>query len=67
MNFVTSAKGEREKSTAVRKVLKVKYDDLGPLNFHEFATATLFSVCVLLWFFRDPQFIPGWADYFTAV
>ena len=29
------------------------------MTFHEFAVLMLFITCVLLWFFRDPQFMPG--------
>ena len=33
------------------------------MTFHELATLFLFIVCVLLWFFRDPQFIHGWSQF----
>ena len=43
-------------------MLRSKYDDLGPLTFRETSTLVLFVACVLLWFFRDPQFMTGWAN-----
>lgn len=32
------------------------------MTFHEAAVLLLFISCVMLWFFRDPGFIPGWAS-----
>lgn len=37
------------------------------MTFHEIATLILFIICVLLWFFRDPQFITGWAELLHTV
>lgn len=51
----------------VKKLIRRKYEELGPMTFHELATLILFIVCVLLWFFRDPQFITGWADLIKTV
>ncbi|MPC74846.1 hypothetical protein E2C01_069223 [Portunus trituberculatus] len=31
----------------------------------ETVVVTLFSFLVMLWVFRDPGFIPGWATYYT--
>ncbi len=33
------------------------------MTFHEGAVLILFIVCVMLWFFRDPGFVPGWAHF----
>lgn len=46
------------------KVIRQKFKDLGPMTFHEAAVLVLFIICVLLWFFRDPGFIPGWSQFF---
>lgn len=46
----------------VARVLKNKYRALGPMNFHEIGVAILFFFVVMLWFFRDPRFIDGWAE-----
>jgi sodium-dependent dicarboxylate transporter 2/3/5 len=32
------------------------------MSFHEIGVALVFLTTVLLWLFRDPRFIPGWAD-----
>jgi len=51
--------------TSLRRVLREKYEDLGAMNFHQCAVLFFFSILILLWFFRDPQFIPGWGLLFT--
>ncbi|XP_013794245.1 solute carrier family 13 member 5-like [Limulus polyphemus] len=47
---------------AIRHIIEKKYEELGPIKFHEGGVLVLFIILVLLWLFRDPQFIPGWAD-----
>ncbi|CAH0548728.1 unnamed protein product [Brassicogethes aeneus] len=48
-----------------RKLIKQKIAELGKMSFHEKAVASLFCLSVLLWFFRQPQFITGWAELIT--
>ncbi|XP_049824489.1 protein I'm not dead yet-like isoform X2 [Aethina tumida] len=48
-----------------RKLIKQKIAELGPMSFHEMAVAALFALSVLLWFFREPHFITGWAELIT--
>ena len=48
----------------VKKLLKQQYADLGPMTFHQAIIAILFALLILLWFFRDPGFIPGWISLF---
>ncbi|XP_043228629.1 solute carrier family 13 member 2-like [Amphibalanus amphitrite] len=50
---------------AVRRSLQDRYDALGPIKFHESAVFTLLCLLVALWFFREPQFMPGWNVLFT--
>ncbi|MBN3319937.1 S13A2 protein, partial [Atractosteus spatula] len=45
------------------KVIKDEYKKLGRMNFSEVAILILFVTLVLLWFTREPGFIPGWATY----
>lgn len=35
------------------------------MSFHEKAVGLLFLLSVILWFFRKPQFIVGWAELIT--
>lgn len=51
----------REKQ--VKSVIRQKLKELGTITFHEVAVSILFLICVMLWFFRDPGFIPGWAHW----
>lgn len=52
-------KTDREK--AALNVLKAEYGKLGPISFAELNLLLLFTLLVILWFTRDPGFIPGWA------
>jgi solute carrier family 13 (sodium-dependent dicarboxylate transporter), member 2/3/5 len=36
-----------------------RYKELGPITFHQAAVLVNFTILVMLWFFRKPQFIPG--------
>lgn len=56
-----------DRSQVIRQLIGTKYAELGPMTFHESAVLSLFVVLVILWLFREPQFIPGWADLFTNV
>ena len=55
-------KGKEEGGT---KMLVEKYAELGTFSFHEFIVSVLFSILVALWFFRDPDFMIGWAPAIT--
>ncbi|XP_011495212.1 PREDICTED: protein I'm not dead yet-like [Ceratosolen solmsi marchali] len=46
-------------------VIENKYKELGPITWHESSIGFLFISIVLLWFFRKPDFIPGWPSYIT--
>jgi len=52
------------KEKEVNQIIRNKYINLGPMSFQENVTLFLFSICVALWFFRDPQFLPGWNQFF---
>ncbi|RWS13769.1 solute carrier family 13 member 5-like protein [Dinothrombium tinctorium] len=51
-------------SIGAKNVIAAKYKELGPFSFHEKAICFLFISLVVLWMFRDPQFVRGWATYF---
>ncbi|OCT89047.1 hypothetical protein XELAEV_18017667mg [Xenopus laevis] len=55
-------KTDREKASA--KVIKDEYEKLGPISYQEIITLILFILMALLWFTRDPGFIPGWSSLF---
>ncbi|KAJ8668185.1 hypothetical protein QAD02_009848 [Eretmocerus hayati] len=56
--------GEEGEAIAA-KVVQTKYQELGPVTWHESAVGVLFVTIVVLWFFRKPDFIPGWPTYIT--
>uniref|UniRef100_A0A8C8BST4 Solute carrier family 13 member 1 n=1 Tax=Oncorhynchus tshawytscha TaxID=74940 RepID=A0A8C8BST4_ONCTS len=57
--------GERsERETATARVIEEDYNTLGPTSPQEVVTAFIFILMVVLWVFRDPGFMPGWASIF---
>jgi len=63
----TKKKTREEQAKIVREVISVKYEELGPMTFHEGSVLILFIIVVLLWFFRKPEFMPGWAEVVASV
>lgn len=56
-------KTAREKACAA--VIKQEYQKLGPMRYQEIVTLVLFVTMALLWFSRDPGFVPGWSVLFS--
>nr|XP_022906389.1 protein I'm not dead yet [Onthophagus taurus] len=48
-----------------QKVIRQKLEEMGPISFHEAMVGLMFVLAVFLWFFRKPQFIPGWTEFIT--
>ncbi|XP_053107351.1 solute carrier family 13 member 1 isoform X2 [Hemicordylus capensis] len=57
-------KPKSAKELASAQVIKEEYKKLGPMSYPEVVTLVLFLVMALLWFTRDPGFIPGWSSLF---
>ncbi|XP_029184600.2 solute carrier family 13 member 5-like isoform X1 [Acropora millepora] len=55
---------KRKPSNAIRKVLRQQYKLLGPMSFAEKAVLGHFILLALMWLFREPKFITGWAVIF---
>uniref|UniRef100_A0A8B9ZJL4 Solute carrier family 13 member 1 n=1 Tax=Anas platyrhynchos TaxID=8839 RepID=A0A8B9ZJL4_ANAPL len=55
-------KTAREEASA--KVIQEEYKKLGPMSYPEIVTLILFILMTLLWFTREPGFIPGWSSLF---
>ncbi|XP_071533695.1 Na(+)/citrate cotransporter isoform X6 [Panulirus ornatus] len=53
-----------ERKRAVKQLVEAKYKELGNITFQEMEVLLLFFALVLLWLFRAPEFIPGWASWF---
>uniref|UniRef100_A0A8C4JN77 Solute carrier family 13 member 2 n=1 Tax=Dromaius novaehollandiae TaxID=8790 RepID=A0A8C4JN77_DRONO len=53
-----SAKAKEQRAYGI---IKDEHKKLGSMKFAEITVLVLFIVLVLLWFTRDPGFMPGWA------
>ena len=60
----TEVDGDYRSPTKVRNVIRQQYKELGPMNFHQAGVLSCFVILILLWFFREPQFMTGWGDFF---
>lgn len=43
-------------------VMKNEYKKLGRMSFAEAAVLAIFVLLVILWFTREPGFMPGWGS-----
>lgn len=57
--FGCGEKNDRDREAYA--VMKEEYRKLGPMSFAEISVLVIFVLLVLLWFTREPGFIPGWA------
>ncbi|CAH1779566.1 unnamed protein product [Owenia fusiformis] len=48
----------------VHLIIRNEYNKLGPMTFAEIAVLCHFILLAILWFTRNPQFIPGWSSVF---
>ena len=55
---------EMKNPTLVKKLLRAELEELGNMSCHEGMVASLFALMILLWFFRDNEFFPGWIHLF---
>ena len=44
-----------------KKLIEDEYQKLGPMRYAEYMVAIMFILLVALWFFRNPDFMSGWA------
>ncbi|KAM9218351.1 solute carrier family 13 member 2 [Leptosomus discolor] len=64
-NFGCTANASaKAKEQRAYEIIKEECKKLGSMKFAEIAVLILFVLLVLLWFTRDPGFIPGWATVF---
>ncbi|KAL3282734.1 hypothetical protein HHI36_005904 [Cryptolaemus montrouzieri] len=55
-------KAGTEEKEMVKAYITEKLNSMGLISFHEIAVAVCFFGAILLWVFRQPHFMPGWAD-----
>ncbi len=53
---------KKQKQAAVDELIRDRCRSLGRMTFHEASVLVIFVILVVLWFFREPKFMPGWAD-----
>ncbi|XP_034361958.1 Na(+)/citrate cotransporter isoform X1 [Arvicanthis niloticus] len=51
---------KRDTEKIASKVLNEEYRKLGPLSYPECNVLFCFTLLIILWFSRDPGFMPGW-------
>ncbi|KAE8622218.1 hypothetical protein XENTR_v10005150 [Xenopus tropicalis] len=52
---------QKEKEKRAFKIISGEHKKLGAMTFAEISVLVLFILLVLLWFTREPGFMPGWA------
>jgi len=53
---------EKDKDHQISKMIDERCRQLGKFSYKEIAVSTVFWILILLWFFREPGFVPGWAE-----
>jgi len=59
-------KRSKEQEASAMRVIQERYAKLGSMSLHEVQVLVLFSILILLWFFKTPLFMPGWGDLFQV-
>ncbi|NXG14401.1 S13A1 protein, partial [Grallaria varia] len=63
-NMFKCGKKKTAREEASSRVIQEEYKKLGPISYPETVTLVLFILMTILWFTRDPGFIPGWSSLF---
>ncbi|XP_061494731.1 solute carrier family 13 member 4 isoform X2 [Rhineura floridana] len=59
-----SKKKKTKREEMSEKRIQEEYEKLGTISYPEWVTAFFFILMALLWFTREPGFIPGWSSFF---
>ncbi|RXM37090.1 Solute carrier family 13 member 4 [Acipenser ruthenus] len=59
-----SKKRKTKREELSEKRIQEEYEKLGPISYPEVVTGVFFVVMTLLWFTREPGFVPGWTSLF---
>ncbi|XP_077168226.1 solute carrier family 13 member 2 [Paroedura picta] len=58
----SSSESDQGRSGVAYDVIRNEHRALGPMKFSEIIVLILFVLLVVLWFTREPGFMPGWAN-----
>ncbi|XP_037616047.1 solute carrier family 13 member 4 isoform X1 [Sebastes umbrosus] len=59
-----SKKRKTRREMMSERRIQEEYAKLGPISYPEVVTAVFFVLMTLLWFTREPGFVPGWTSLF---
>ncbi|KAM9328366.1 solute carrier family 13 member 4 [Pholidichthys leucotaenia] len=59
-----SKKRKTKREMMSERRIHEEYAKLGPISYPEVVTAVFFILMTLLWFTREPGFVPGWTSLF---
>ncbi|XP_041636986.1 solute carrier family 13 member 4 [Cheilinus undulatus] len=59
-----SKKRKTRREMMSEKRIHDEYEKLGPISYPEVVTGVFFILMTLLWFTREPGFVPGWTSLF---
>ncbi|XP_053340548.1 solute carrier family 13 member 1 [Clarias gariepinus] len=63
-SMLSFRRSRSEREIAAAKHIKDQYDALGSMSRQEMITLVIFVLMAVLWFVREPGFMPGWASLF---
>ncbi|KAI5100438.1 solute carrier family 13 member 1 [Silurus meridionalis] len=63
-SVLSPKRGRSEREIAAAKHIKDQYNALGSMSRQEMITLVIFVLMAVLWFMREPGFMPGWASLF---
>ncbi|XP_072508736.1 solute carrier family 13 member 4 [Notamacropus eugenii] len=59
-----SKKKKTKREELSERRIQAEYEKLGDISYPEMVTAFFFILMTLLWFTREPGFVPGWDSFF---
>ncbi|XP_019370995.1 PREDICTED: solute carrier family 13 member 4 isoform X2 [Gavialis gangeticus] len=59
-----SKKKKTKREELSEKRIREEYEKLGNISYPEMVTGFFFILMTLLWFTREPGFVPGWSSFF---
>ncbi|XP_060743129.1 solute carrier family 13 member 1 [Tachysurus vachellii] len=63
-SIMSSRRVPSERQIAASEHIKAQYNALGSMSRQEMITLAIFVLMAVLWFVREPGFMPGWASLF---